>query len=122
MKRYIYQDDFKERAVILFRQVGIAKASKVTHVTRATLYRWNKEFGDDLQLPEGKDQWPELVLFIYFDIYPLPDTLLLFLMSHPSSHPLHPNLRRTHRREASANRRMAGSRYHADHVGNRTPA
>ena len=60
MKRYIYQDDFKERAVILFRQVGIAKASKVTHVTRATLYRWNKEFGDDLQLPEGKDQWPEL--------------------------------------------------------------
>ena len=60
MKRYIYQDDFKERSVILFRQVGIAKASKVTHVTRATLYRWNKEFGDDLQLPEGKDQWPEL--------------------------------------------------------------
>ena len=31
----------------------------MTHVTRATLYRWNKEFGEDLQLPEGKDQWPE---------------------------------------------------------------
>lgn len=63
-----------------------------------------------------------IVLFIYFDIYPLPDTLLLFLMSHPSSHPLHPNLRRIHRREASASLRMEGSRYHADHVGNRTPA
>ena len=38
-----YSTDFKEQAVCLLHQVGISKACRELHITRATLYRWNKE-------------------------------------------------------------------------------
>ena len=49
MNRYTYSDDFKRQAVVLFRQVGISKACKEVHVTRATLYRWNREYDECIQ-------------------------------------------------------------------------
>ena len=44
MNKNAYSDEFKKQAVILLRQVGISKACKAAHVTRATLYRWNKTY------------------------------------------------------------------------------
>ncbi len=38
-----YSTEFKEQAVCLLHQGGISKACRELHITRATLYRWNKE-------------------------------------------------------------------------------
>lgn len=50
-----YSTDFKEQAVCLFHQVGISKACKELHVTRATLYRWNKELSEPLSVSKLED-------------------------------------------------------------------
>ena len=46
-----YSDAFKRNAVDLLHNVGISKACREVRVTRATLYRWNREISLDESCP-----------------------------------------------------------------------